>query len=57
MTGANVCQVLLKYLNKVAVSVECAMDGVQCTDKVFDHPHGYYSLILVCVPVYRLSSG
>ncbi|KAL1883087.1 hypothetical protein VTK73DRAFT_10013 [Phialemonium thermophilum] len=39
-------KVLHKYLKKVGVEVEVAMDGVECTDKVFSHPPGYYSLIL-----------
>jgi CheY-like chemotaxis protein len=39
-------KVLQKYLKKVGVEVEVAMDGVECTEKVFAQPHGYYSLIL-----------
>lgn len=39
--------VILKFLSKVGIQVETVMDGVQCTDKVFDKPYGYYSLILV----------
>ncbi|QIW98837.1 hypothetical protein AMS68_004355 [Peltaster fructicola] len=38
--------VILKFFGKVAIRVETVMDGVQCTDKVFSHPHGYYSIIL-----------
>lgn len=38
---------LLKFLSKVAVEVEVVMDGVQCTDKIYSKPHGYYSIILV----------
>jgi len=38
--------VLMKFLEKVSITVECALDGVQCTEKVFSHPHGYYSIIL-----------
>jgi len=40
-------KVLLKYLSKVGINVEVALDGVECTDKVFSKPHGHYSLILV----------
>lgn len=39
--------VLLKFLNRVSITVETALDGVQCTDKVFGNFHGYYSIILV----------
>ncbi|KAI5247405.1 hypothetical protein E4T42_05982 [Aureobasidium subglaciale] len=38
--------VLLKFLSKVNVKVDTVLDGVQCTDKVFANPHGYYSIIL-----------
>lgn len=37
---------ILKFLAKVSITVETAMDGVQCTDKVFAQPQGYYSIIL-----------
>lgn len=40
-------KVLQKYLKKVGVEVEVAMDGVECTEKVFSMPHNYYALILV----------
>lgn len=40
-------KVLLKFLGKVGIAVELALDGVDCTDKVFSHPHSFYSLILV----------
>lgn len=40
-------KVLNKYLAKVGLEVELATDGEECTDKVFSHPHGFYSLILV----------
>jgi hypothetical protein len=40
-------KVLLKYLNKINIAVELALDGVECTKKVFSHDHSYYSLILV----------
>jgi CheY-like chemotaxis protein len=40
-------KVLQKYLKKVGVEVELAMDGVECTEKVFSLGHDYYSLILV----------
>ncbi|KAH8899560.1 hypothetical protein GQ53DRAFT_777184 [Thozetella sp. PMI_491] len=39
-------KVLQKYLKKVGVEVEVAGDGVECIDKVFAQPHGYFSLIL-----------
>lgn len=40
-------KVLNKYLVKVGLEVELATDGEECTSKVFSHPHGFYSLILV----------
>jgi signal transduction histidine kinase len=40
-------KVLLKFLGKVGISVELALDGVECTEKVFSNPHSFYSLILV----------
>lgn len=40
-------QVLLKFLSKVAIQVEVVVDGVQCTEKIYSKPHGYYSIILV----------
>lgn len=40
-------KVLHKYLVKVGLEVELATDGEECTTKVFSHPHGFYSLILV----------
>lgn len=39
-------KVLKKYLVKVGLEVELAMDGQECTDMVFGHPYGFYSLIL-----------
>lgn len=39
-------KVLLKFLGKIGIDVEVAIDGVECTDKVFSHPHSYFSLIL-----------
>lgn len=39
-------KVLLKFLSKVGIAVELAMDGVECTERVFSKPHGFYSLIL-----------
>ncbi|KUI58730.1 Peroxide stress-activated histidine kinase mak1 [Cytospora mali] len=39
-------KVLKKYLVKVGLEVELAMDGEECTNMVFGHPHGFYSLIL-----------
>ncbi|KAF2436146.1 hypothetical protein EJ08DRAFT_655839 [Tothia fuscella] len=38
--------VLLKFLKKVEINVESVFDGLQCTDKVFSKPYGYYSIIL-----------
>jgi CheY-like chemotaxis protein len=38
--------VILKFLAKVSIKVDTAIDGVLCTDKVFAKPHGYYSIIL-----------
>lgn len=38
--------VVLKFLSKVSVASETVLDGVQCTESVFSHPHGYYSIIL-----------
>jgi PAS domain S-box-containing protein len=40
-------KVLLKFLSKVGIGVELALDGVECTDKVFSQDHSFYSLILV----------
>jgi PleD family two-component response regulator len=45
-------KVLLKYLSKVGINVEVALDGVECTDKVFSKPHEHYSLILVSLIAY-----
>ncbi|PHH83801.1 hypothetical protein CDD83_2926 [Cordyceps sp. RAO-2017] len=39
-------KVLMKYLKKIGVDVEIAVDGVECTDKVLSKPHKHYSLIL-----------
>lgn len=38
--------VILKFLAKVSIKVDTVLDGVQCTDKVFANPPGYYSIIL-----------
>jgi CheY-like chemotaxis protein len=38
--------VILKFLDKVSIKADTVVDGVQCTDKVFAHPPGYYSIIL-----------
>ncbi|GAB7352292.1 hypothetical protein MBLNU459_g2748t1 [Dothideomycetes sp. NU459] len=38
--------VLLKFLSKVNIQVETVLDGVQCTEKIYAKPHGYYSIIL-----------
>lgn len=40
-------KVLNKYLVKVGLEVDLATDGEECTTKVFSHPQGFYSLILV----------
>jgi PAS domain S-box-containing protein len=40
-------KVLLKFLSKIGIGVELALDGVECTDKVFSQDHSFYSLILV----------
>lgn len=40
-------KVLRKYLEKIGIEAELALDGVECTDKLFSKPHDYYSLILV----------
>ncbi|RCI16988.1 hypothetical protein L249_2301 [Ophiocordyceps polyrhachis-furcata BCC 54312] len=39
-------KVLTKYLGKIGVDVDIAVDGVECTDKVLSKPHRHYSLIL-----------
>ncbi|KAF2402367.1 hypothetical protein EJ06DRAFT_574141 [Trichodelitschia bisporula] len=38
--------VLLKFLKKVAIMTDCVMDGVQCTDRVFEKGPDYYHIIL-----------
>jgi signal transduction histidine kinase len=43
-------KVLMKYLKKIGVEVEVAVDGTECTDMVISRPHEYYSLILVSTP-------
>lgn len=40
-------KVLMKYLRKIGVDVDVAVDGVECTEKVLSKPHKHYSLILV----------
>jgi hypothetical protein len=46
-------KVLLKFLSKIGIGVELALDGVECTDKVLSQDHSFYSLILVSdSPVY-----
>lgn len=47
-------KVLLKYLSKVGIDVELALDGVECTEKVFSQPHSFYSLILVSLEMFLL---
>ncbi|KAM0426980.1 hypothetical protein ACHAPT_007878 [Fusarium lateritium] len=39
-------KVLMKYLNKIGVDVEIAVDGAECTTMVLSKPHNHYSLIL-----------
>lgn len=41
-------KVLVRYLKKVGIAAEIANDGVECTEKVFSQPPGFYKLILVC---------
>jgi PleD family two-component response regulator len=41
-------KVLMKYLKKIGVDVEIAVDGAECTNMVLSKPHKHYSLILVC---------
>lgn len=43
-------KVLLKFLGKVGLDVEIAVDGMECTEKVFALPHDHFSLILVSKP-------
>lgn len=40
-------KVLHKYLKKIGVDVEVAVDGAECIEIVLSKPHEYYSLILV----------
>ena len=40
-------KVLMKYLKKIGVDVEIAVDGAECTTMVLSKPHKHYSLILV----------
>ncbi|OTA03782.1 Sensory transduction histidine kinase [Trichoderma parareesei] len=39
-------KVMTKFLMKVAVDVDIAVDGAECVERVFSKPHNYYSLIL-----------
>ncbi|KAF4965290.1 hypothetical protein FZEAL_10777 [Fusarium zealandicum] len=39
-------KVLTKYLKKIGVDVEIAVDGAECTNMVLSKPHQHYSLIL-----------
>ncbi|KJZ80292.1 hypothetical protein HIM_00142 [Hirsutella minnesotensis 3608] len=39
-------KVLMKYLKKIGVDVDIAVDGAECIDKVLSKPHRHYSLIL-----------
>ncbi|KAF2720119.1 hypothetical protein K431DRAFT_286127 [Polychaeton citri CBS 116435] len=38
--------VILKFLSKVSIQVDKVLDGVQCTENVFNKPHDFYSVIL-----------
>ncbi|KAH6658593.1 hypothetical protein BKA67DRAFT_656771 [Truncatella angustata] len=38
-------KVLVRYLKKVGIVAEIANDGVECTEKVFSHRPGFYSLV------------
>lgn len=40
-------QVMLRLLQRISVTVETALDGLQATDRVFKQPPGYYSIVLV----------
>ncbi|RQM05427.1 hypothetical protein DH86_00001954 [Scytalidium sp. 3C] len=40
-------KVLLRFLGKVGITVELALDGVDCVEKVFSKDHGFYSIILL----------
>lgn len=39
-------KVLMKFLKKIGVDVEIAVDGAECTTMVLSKPHRHYSLIL-----------
>ncbi|KAI9825747.1 MAG: hypothetical protein M1819_000465 [Sarea resinae] len=39
-------KVIQKFFRKLSVEMETVYDGVQCTRKVFDHGHDYYSVIV-----------
>ncbi|KAK7398356.1 hypothetical protein QQX98_012271 [Neonectria punicea] len=39
-------KVLMKYLKKIGVDVEIAVDGAECTNMVLSQSHQHYSLIL-----------
>ena len=45
-------KVLMKYLKKIGVIVEVAVDGAECTSMVLSRPQNYYSLILVSSPLH-----
>lgn len=45
-------KVLMKYLKKIGVAVDMAVDGVECIEMVLSRPHKHYSLILVITPCY-----
>ncbi|KAF7551053.1 hypothetical protein G7Z17_g5287 [Cylindrodendrum hubeiense] len=49
-------KVLMKYLKKIGVDVEVAVDGAECTNMVLSKPHQNYSLILVNIPRLALSA-
>ncbi|KAK8086927.1 hsp90-like protein [Apiospora phragmitis] len=51
-------KVLVRYLKKVGIVAEIAADGVECTEAVFSHPPGFYSLILMAIkPAARSACG
>ncbi|MCJ1364306.1 hypothetical protein MMC16_003415 [Acarospora aff. strigata] len=39
-------RMLIHFFKKASIDVETAGDGVQCTNKVFSHDPGYYSVIV-----------
>ncbi|EHK42346.1 histidine kinase, variant 2 [Trichoderma atroviride IMI 206040] len=39
-------KVMMKFLKKVGLDVDIAVDGEECLDRALSRPHSYYSLIL-----------